>query len=66
MEELKEIDAQIRKEVDDAVKIAKTDPELEFDELFGDIYVNCLEDKIRGITPFTAHRSRNTGKMFNV
>ena len=65
-EELKEIDGQIRKEVDEAVKVAKSDPELDEVELYGDIYNKCLEPTIRGITPFTEHTSKNTGRIINL
>ncbi|XP_045778397.1 probable pyruvate dehydrogenase E1 component subunit alpha, mitochondrial [Maniola jurtina] len=50
-DQLKEIDAAVRKEVDDATKRAKSDPEIPLEELAGDIYYNCLEDPIRGVRP---------------
>lgn len=56
----------MRKEVDDAVKAAKSDPELDPSELYNDIYCNNLEPTIRGITPFTTRRSINTGKVTNL
>ncbi|KAI1294829.1 putative pyruvate dehydrogenase E1 component subunit alpha, mitochondrial [Halotydeus destructor] len=55
-DELKAIDADIKKEIDEATKLARTDAEIPVEELYGDIYVNPLEEKIRGITPFTEHR----------
>jgi len=65
-DELKEIDTQIRKEVDDAVKIAKSDPELDVSELYGDIYAKYLDENVRGPTPFTVYQSKNTGHIINL
>merc|ERR1712012_1389189 len=45
-EELKEIDLDVRKEVDTAVKSAKTDPELPLSALYEDIYSNPLPGHI--------------------
>jgi len=45
-EELKEIDLDVRKEVDAAVKSAKTDPELPLSALYEDIYSNPLPGHI--------------------
>ncbi|XP_063831951.1 probable pyruvate dehydrogenase E1 component subunit alpha, mitochondrial [Ostrinia nubilalis] len=50
-DQLKEIDAQVRKEVDEATKQAKSEPEVGVEELCGDIYYNNLEHQIRGIHP---------------
>ncbi|KAJ0172666.1 hypothetical protein K1T71_011805 [Dendrolimus kikuchii] len=50
-DQLKEIDARIRKEVDEATKLSKTDPEIGVEELSADIYCNNLEDSIRGTHP---------------
>ncbi|XP_049878453.1 probable pyruvate dehydrogenase E1 component subunit alpha, mitochondrial [Pectinophora gossypiella] len=50
-EQLKEVDSKVRKEVDEATKQAKTDPEIGMEELAGDIYYNNLHDEIRGILP---------------
>ena len=65
-EEIKKIDSEIKKLIDDAVKQAKTDPELDPEELYNDIYCQCLEPSIRGVTPFTEHHSKNTGKVVNL
>lgn len=65
-EELKAFDAEIKREVDEAVRIAKADPELDLDELFADVYVNNLEPNIRGITPFTTHKHKNTNTIWNL
>ncbi|GFT83980.1 probable pyruvate dehydrogenase E1 component subunit alpha, mitochondrial [Nephila pilipes] len=54
-DELKKIDQEIRKEVDEAVTVAKTANEISTDELYADIYVEPIYTKIRGCTPFTEH-----------
>ncbi|CAG9571818.1 unnamed protein product [Danaus chrysippus] len=50
-DQLKEIDTKIRKEVDEAVKMAKSEPEVGPEELAGDIYYKNLEPFIRGVQP---------------
>jgi len=65
-DELKKIDAEVKKEIEEATRIAKTDPEVPNEELFADIYNNCLEESIRGITPFTQHKHINIGKPINL
>lgn len=52
-EELKEIEAKVKKEVDEALKLSKSEPEPPLEELTADIYVNPLEPYVRGTTPFT-------------
>ncbi|KAM3966110.1 pyruvate dehydrogenase [Aphomia sociella] len=52
-DQLKEIDAKIRKDVDEATKIAKSDSEIGIEELSADVYYNCLDNEIRGIIPDT-------------
>lgn len=48
-EELKKIDGEIRKEVDEAADRAKTDPELPTDELYNSIYIDPPSGlKVRG------------------
>lgn len=54
--ELKQIDAEIKSEIDDAVKAARSDGEIGLEELYGDVYANPLETNIRGMTPFTSHQ----------
>lgn len=46
-----EIDAQVRKEVDEATKQAKSEAEIDVEELSADIYKNNLEPYIRGLHP---------------
>nr|XP_026496152.1 probable pyruvate dehydrogenase E1 component subunit alpha, mitochondrial [Vanessa tameamea] len=50
-DQLKEIDTQVRKEVDEATKVSKSEPEVGVEELAGDIYYSSLEPQIRGVTP---------------
>jgi len=66
IEELKTIDNEIKKAVDDAVTIARSDPEIGLEELYGDVYANPLEETIRGITPFTEHKHIKVNKPHNI
>lgn len=51
-DELKKIDAEVRKVVEEAAERAKTDPELPIDELYNNIYIQPPPDmKIRGCDP---------------
>lgn len=65
-EELKEIDNEIKKEIDEAVKAARSNPELPVEELYADVYSMPLEPTIRGITPFTEHRHLAINKPINL
>ncbi|XP_078689485.1 pyruvate dehydrogenase E1 component subunit alpha, somatic form, mitochondrial-like [Branchiostoma floridae x Branchiostoma belcheri] len=51
-EELKQIDLDIRAEIDKAVEQAKTDPEPPVEELYTDIFVDEPPFKVRGTNPF--------------
>lgn len=55
-DELKAIDADIKKEIDAATKSAREEPEIPIQELYADVYSNPLETNIRGVTPFTQHQ----------
>uniref|UniRef100_A0A2M4AA04 Pyruvate dehydrogenase E1 component subunit alpha n=2 Tax=Anopheles triannulatus TaxID=58253 RepID=A0A2M4AA04_9DIPT len=50
-EELKTMDNEIKKEIDEATKKAKADAEIGLPELSTDVYSNNLEGEIRGCTP---------------
>lgn len=50
-DELKKIDVEIKKEVDEATKAAKADTEIGLPELTTDIYSNNLDGDIRGANP---------------
>jgi len=65
-EDLKSIDSAVRKEVDEAVKIAKTAPEIPVEELAADVQVNFLEGKIRGTTPWDSFSHKRINTPFNL
>ncbi|KAK6187830.1 hypothetical protein SNE40_005767 [Patella caerulea] len=51
-EEIKKIDVEVRKEVDEATEVAKTDRELPLEELYNKIYSNPEPDyQVRGCDP---------------
>uniref|UniRef100_A0AAY5KG89 Pyruvate dehydrogenase E1 component subunit alpha n=1 Tax=Esox lucius TaxID=8010 RepID=A0AAY5KG89_ESOLU len=53
VEELKEIDIEVRKEIEDAAQFATTDPEPPLDDLCSHIYANEKSFEVRGATPWT-------------
>ncbi|CAB1333066.1 unnamed protein product [Coregonus sp. 'balchen'] len=53
IEELKEIDIAVRKEIEDAAQFATTDPEPPLDDLCSHIYANDQPFEVRGATPWT-------------
>ncbi|KFM57247.1 putative pyruvate dehydrogenase E1 component subunit alpha, mitochondrial, partial [Stegodyphus mimosarum] len=65
-DELKKIDQEVRKEVEEAVTAAKTSNEISVDELYADIYVDPINTKIRGITPFTEHHHKRLATPQNL
>ncbi|XP_066254408.1 pyruvate dehydrogenase E1 component subunit alpha, mitochondrial-like isoform X1 [Euwallacea similis] len=65
-EEIKEIDAKIRTEVDEATKKAKADKEVGLDELAADIYAHNLEGDIRGISLFQPLKHKRLGPAVNI
>ncbi|XP_042238252.1 probable pyruvate dehydrogenase E1 component subunit alpha, mitochondrial isoform X1 [Homarus americanus] len=65
-DELKKIDSEVRKEVDEAVKIAKSDKEIAVQELAADVYSNPLESSIRGTTPFDPYTHQRLSKITNL
>uniref|UniRef100_A0A8C6T2D8 Pyruvate dehydrogenase E1 component subunit alpha n=1 Tax=Neogobius melanostomus TaxID=47308 RepID=A0A8C6T2D8_9GOBI len=56
-EELKEIDGEIRKEVDDAAQFATSDPEPPLDDLCKYIYHNSPPVQVRGTNPWAKLQS---------
>ncbi|CAD6226834.1 GSCOCG00005936001-RA-CDS [Cotesia congregata] len=64
-DDLKKLESEIKKEVDEAVKIAKADKEIDDHELSADIYANCLESEIRDVTPFTSLKHSRIGPAVN-
>ncbi|XP_027031479.2 pyruvate dehydrogenase E1 subunit alpha 1b [Tachysurus fulvidraco] len=57
VEELKEIDVEVRKEVEDAAQFATSDPEPMLEELCNHIYYNQQPIDVRGTNPWTKLRS---------
>ncbi|ELW63136.1 Pyruvate dehydrogenase E1 component subunit alpha, somatic form, mitochondrial [Tupaia chinensis] len=57
IEELKEIDADVRKEIDDAVQFATTDPEPPLEELGHHIYSNNPPFEVRGTNQWIKFKS---------
>lgn len=64
VEELKNIETEVRKEVDEAVAQSRTDPEIPVDELYADVYVQPLQN-IRGTTSDKLHQHRRLNTPFN-
>merc|ERR1711915_809745 len=64
--ELKAIEIEVKKSVDSDVKKAKSDPEINSEELFYDIYEKNLEGTIRGISPWDQHEHKKTQVAQNV
>merc|ERR1712079_134142 len=64
--ELKAIEIEVKKSVDADVKKAKSDPEINSEELFYDIYEKNLEGTIRGISPWDQHEHKKTQVAQNV
>lgn len=64
-EDLKKIDGDIKKIVDDATKAAKADKEINVTELFTDVYGTNIEPLIRGITPADQHKHNTLNHIRN-
>jgi len=65
-DELKDMDTEIRKQVDDAVHSAKTDPEIGMEHLAYDICSDDLgHDSVRGVSPFVQLPHKATGRAVN-
>jgi len=65
-DEVKEIDVQVRNEVDKATKDAKADSEINIEELSADIYANNLEQTIRGLVSGETLKHSNLQKAVNI
>lgn len=63
-DDIKKIDGEIKKEVDEATKMAKADSEIGLPELTTDVYANNLDGDIRGSHPnsWLKHSSLNKAK----
>nr|AEE61815.1 unknown [Dendroctonus ponderosae] len=65
-EEIKEIDAKIRTEIDEATKKAKAEKEIGLDEIASDIYANNVEGEIRGLSVFQPLKHVRVGPAVNL
>ncbi|CAH1405913.1 unnamed protein product [Nezara viridula] len=61
-EELKNIEKDVQKHLDEDVKKARGDPVPKLEELSADIYMKPADTKIRGPNPFTFLEHKNIGK----
>jgi len=66
IDQLKEIDKEVKATIDDAVKKAKVDTEVPMSELAGDIYSKPLETTVRGVTPFKSLEHIRVGPAVNL
>ncbi|XP_006815521.1 pyruvate dehydrogenase E1 component subunit alpha type II, mitochondrial-like [Saccoglossus kowalevskii] len=53
IDELKKIDLDVRKEVEDAVQKAKSDPEISVNELYTDVYTDTAGYPVKGCEPWS-------------
>ncbi|XP_049776491.1 pyruvate dehydrogenase E1 component subunit alpha, mitochondrial-like [Schistocerca cancellata] len=65
-EELKKLESEIRTEIDDAVKLAKSEKECNLEELTADIYASSQEISVRGTLPWSSLKHKNIGKPINL
>merc|ERR1712054_503471 len=66
LSELKAIEVDVKKKVDEDVKKARADVEIGVEELFYDMYEENLQGQIRGITPWDKHEHKKTIKAQNI
>lgn len=64
-DEIKAIDAEIKKVVDAAHKFCKADKEIAVAELFTDVYSENLVPLIRGLLPDQLHKHTSLNKAVN-
>uniref|UniRef100_A0A1B6DVK9 Pyruvate dehydrogenase E1 component subunit alpha n=1 Tax=Clastoptera arizonana TaxID=38151 RepID=A0A1B6DVK9_9HEMI len=65
LEELKKLENEVKKEIDEATAIAKQDSEIGLDELTADICVEFLEPNIRNTTPYKPLGHKRIGPAVN-
>lgn len=65
-DELKQIEQEVKKQVEAATDMAHKAKEIPLEELFGDIYVNPIREDIRGTTPFTHHKHLRINNPINL
>ena len=66
LSELKGIEVEVKKSVDEDVKKARSDREIDVEELFYDMYESNLQGKIRGIAPWDKHAHKKTVQAQNI
>jgi len=64
--EIKAIEIEVKREVDEAVKMAKADSQIGEEELFYDVYENNLQGKIKGIFSTDRHEHKKTQVAVNI
>ncbi|KAG8248036.1 pyruvate dehydrogenase E1 component subunit alpha, mitochondrial-like [Homalodisca vitripennis] len=64
-DELKSIENEIKKEVDEATGLAKKDQEIPMDELAADVCVQFLEPEVRNILPWSPVKHKRLGPAVN-
>ncbi|KAF4526104.1 hypothetical protein B566_EDAN007598 [Ephemera danica] len=64
-DEMKLIETEIKKEVDEATRKAKSESEIAMEELPADIYSAPLETEVRGITPWDTLTHKRIGVAVN-
>lgn len=65
-DEIKDMDNNIKKRVDAATKLSKSDKEIGLSELFTDIYANPIENVVRGLTASDLHKHATLNKAINI
>lgn len=65
-EEIKKMDGEIKKEVDEATKVAKADTEIGLPELTTDVYSKNLDGDIRGANPISWLKHSSLNRAVNL
>lgn len=65
-DEIKKIDGEIKKKVDEATKFCKADKEIGLQELYTDVYSKNIDPLIRGILPDQLHKHNTLNKAVNL
>ena len=59
------IETEVKKEVDEAVKKARNDPEIPLEELSADVYSVPIDNEIRGVSPWDTLTHKRIGVATN-
>lgn len=65
-DELKTIDSDIKKVVDEATKLSKADKEINVSELYTDVYSKNIDPLIRGLLPDQLHKHNSLNRAVNL